>query len=297
MEKRKRLRAECIACLLKKYMDKLPSDIPADAALAYTQRLCGIMAEADPCLSAPEVVEQINALRRSLLGGVEGFAEAKVFFNGLICDLEPQLTERIRRAADPFLLSLRLAMLGNYIDFAAMDFVDEKRLLAMLDEADTLTADLSEAETLRAELGKARRLVYLTDNCGEIGLDKLFIRTIQEQFPALQIHAVVRGAPVLNDATLKDAQQVGLDRVVPVIDNGTAVAGTCPERISPEARRLVDEADVIISKGQGNFETLQYCGKNVYYLFLCKCRLFAERLGVPLFTGMLLNDRRMGMEK
>ncbi|MBQ9860011.1 MAG: DUF89 family protein [Clostridia bacterium] len=298
MEKQqKRLRAECVACLLKKYMDKVPADTAADTALAYTQQLCGLMAEASPYLSAPEVVEQITALRRSLFGGVEDFGEAKVFFNRLICDLEPQLTERIRQAADPFLLALRLAMLGNYIDFAAMDTVDEKRLLEMLEEADSLSADLSEAETLRQELDKARRLVYLTDNCGEIGLDKLFILTLQQLFPSLQIDAIVRGAPVLNDATMADARQVGLDRVVRVIDNGTAVAGTSLARISPEARRLVEEADVIISKGQGNFETLLYCGKNVYYLFLCKCRLFADRLGVPLFTGMLLNDRRIGEQK
>ena len=292
-ESNTKLQAECISCLLKKYLDRIPQDASSETALAYTQRLCRVLAEASPAMSAPEVVERINALRRETFGGVEDFGEAKVFFNNLILGLEPHLLDTIRRSSDPVGLALRYAMLGNYIDFAAMDTVDENRLLRMLEEAEQLAFDDGEAANLWNELSAAKRLVYLTDNCGEIGLDKLFILTLQAAFPALRIDAIVRGAPVLNDATMADARQVGLDAVVPVTDNGTAVAGTCLARLSPEAKALVDAADVIISKGQGNFETLRHCGLNVYYLFLCKCRFFADRLGVPLFTGMLLNDRRM----
>jgi uncharacterized protein with ATP-grasp and redox domains len=107
----------------------------------------------------------------------------------------------------------------------------------------------------------------------------------------------VRGAPVLNDATLEDARQVGLFDVANVVDNGTDIAGTCIKKLSDEIRELVEKSDVIISKGQGNFETLHGCGLNVYYLFLCKCSLFSEKFNVPKLTGMFLNDRRLERTK
>ena len=108
------------------------------------------------------------------------------------------------------------------------------------------------------------------------------------------MEAIVRGAPVHNDATLEDARQVGLDRLVPVYHNGTDIAGTCLHRIAAEVKEKLEGADVILAKGQGNFETLRYCRKNVYYVFMCKCEMFARRFDVPLYSGMLVNDRRIG---
>ena len=94
-----------------------------------------------------------------------------------------------------------------------------------------------------------------------------------------------------NDATREDAAAVSIP--FPVIDNGNRIPGTQIDQLSPEAKQALEEADVIIAKGQGNFETLYFCGLNVYYLFMCKCDLFANRFQVPRFTGMLLNDRKM----
>ena len=148
-------------------------------------------------------------------------------------------------------------------------------------------------QALMADLQKGHSVVYLLDNCGEIVMDKLLIRAIQKAFPALQITAIVRGLPVSNDATVEDAIQVGLTEVVSVIGNGNGLAGTSLEHLSPEARKAVDEADVILSKGQGNFETLNGCGLNVYYIFMCKCDMFARRFQVPRFSGILVNDHHL----
>ena len=98
---------------------------------------------------------------------------------------------------------------------------------------------------------------------------------------------------MLNDATVEDAKQIELDKLVPIVDNGSAIAGTCLDKISSQSRSIIDQADVIISKGQANFETLSYCGKNVYYIFLCKCEMFADRFKVPLYSGMFVNDLRL----
>ena len=95
---------------------------------------------------------------------------------------------------------------------------------------------------------------------------------------------------MLNDCTIEDAKQIGLDKLVNVYGNGTAVAGTVLEKISPDTKAIIDNADLVISKGQGNFETLHHCGKNIYYLFLCKCEMFAKRFNVQKFTGIFIND-------
>ena len=137
----------------------------------------------------------------------------------------------------------------------------------------------------------AKRLVYISDNCGEIVMDKILLGILKENYPRLQMTVIVRGKPVLNDATMEDAIQIGLDREMAVIGNGTDVAGTCLEELSEQARTAIEEADVIFAKGQGNFETLQKCGKNIYYIFMCKCDMFAKRFNVPKYTGVLINDK------
>ena len=108
-------------------------------------------------------------------------------------------------------------------------------------------------------------------------------------YPA--ITQISGGKPVLNDATMEDAVQVGLDKAAQVIGNGTDVAGTCLEELSEQALDVINTADVMIAKGQGNFETLQKCGKNIYYIFMCKCDMFAKRFNVPKYTGVLINDK------
>ena len=104
--------------------------------------------------------------------------------------------------------------------------------------------------------------------------------------------SVVRDHPVLNDATMDDVHQVGLDQLdgIRVMGNGDRLAGTDIDRISPEAKEALLTADLILAKGQGNYETLQGCGLPVYYAFLCKCRFFADRFGVPTYTGMLVRE-------
>lgn len=288
-----RLRSRCVACLANKYTNKIPDDTPEEVCLAYLQGLYRLLAEAHPTLSAPEVVEDITRLRQTLFGGVEDYTEIKPRFNALMLAQEGRLREDIRSAADPLARAVQYAMAGNYIDFGAMEEISHEAVVAQLAQAADMPLLEEEYRRLRQDLTAARRLVYLTDNCGEVVTDKLLLATILEQYPAIQAQFVVRGAPVLNDATMEDARQVGLEQVAPVSHNGTGIAGTALSRISPEARQLLDEADVILAKGQGNFETMRYCGRNVYYLFLCKCRMFAEEFAVPLYSGMLVNDRRL----
>lgn len=288
-----RLNSECIKCLLNKYLNKIPADPDEAAKVKYFQSILKIISEADFSVSAPEIVAEVSKLQRELFGKQEDYTELKKYYNSYMDGLGKELTENLQRSNDKLRLAACYSMLGNYIDFGAMDSVDENKLKKMIEEAYEIKFDEVEFSNLKSDLASAKKLVFLTDNCGEIALDKLFMKEILEEYPQIDLQIIVRGFPVLNDATMEDALQIGLDKIAQVTPNGSDVAGTCLERISEEAKNLIDSADLIIAKGQGNFETLRYCEKNVYYMFLCKCQLFADRCNVPRFTPMLLNDLRM----
>ncbi len=291
----------CVSCLVKKQIDRYPVDAPREQVLTYLRRLGEMMASLPDRTCGPEIMERMTRIRYEVFGeaarAVDGdFAAIKRHFNAMMLELATVegLSERLRVAPDPLRAALGYAMLGNYIDFGAMDAVDEGKLRALFDEADDpVPSDTPVFVELAAELNTARRMVLLTDNCGEIVMDRLLVELLRERYPHLAITVLVRGEPVLNDATMEDACEVGLDHIpgVRVMGNGDGLAGTALGRISPEAQAALTEADLILAKGQGNYETLQGCGLNIYYAFLCKCKLFADRFSVPPYTGMLVRER------
>lgn len=288
-----RLNSKCIGCLLGKHLNNYPKTASDSEQLEYTQKLLNILANAEKEKSAPEILFLINNLQKDMFWVADDFTNEKKYFNSLMLSLEEEINRYIKSSKKPLKTALNLALLGNYIDFGAMDTVDEEKLKSSLKNAENLAYPDREFENLEKDLKNAKNLVYLTDNCGEILLDKLFINTIKEIFQDINVTVIVKGAPVLNDATMDDALQVGMESVATVIDNGSAIAGTCLSDISKTAIEYINNADLIISKGQANFETLRYSKKNIYYVFMCKCAMFAERFGVERMSGMLLNDLRM----
>ena len=198
---------------------------------------------------------------------------------------------RIEKAGDPVYAALQFAVLGNYLDFAALQGqVSFDKLDEMLDKALEMPLDPGVVARFRAELESGRKLLYLTDNAGEIGFDRVLGEILQKHYPHLQITFCVRGGPAHNDATREDASAVGVP--FPVIDNGNTVPGTKLELLGADARQAMSEADVILSKGQGNVETLLGCGYNIYYLFLVKCSRFIQLFDKEKLTPMLLQERK-----
>lgn len=287
-----RLNSQCVACLLNKHLKNIPNAFSSQKKLEYVQGILKIIGNADASVSAPEIVAEINKFKESF-GEVTDFAKIKSFYNVLLLNLEKEIEANIENADNPLELAIKYAMAGNYIDFGVMESVDEQILKETLEQSNEIIINKEEFENFKAEIINAKSIVYLTDNCGEIVLDKLLIKQILRLNSNIKITVIVRGEPVLNDCTIDDARQVGLDKLVTVIGNGTAIAGTVLEKISTEAKSLIDNADLVISKGQGNFETLHHCEKNIYYLFLCKCEMFAQRFGVEKFTGIFINDSNL----
>lgn len=286
-----RWNSHCTQCLLKQHLTNYPDTATEEERLTYIRRLFSILTEIAPGESSPVVVNRILTLQKEMFDQFVDYTDIKKHFNQLMLEQEDWIYADISSATDPIRRALQYVMKGNYIDFGVLSDVNSEKLMELLSQAKDQTIDEQIFEELMQDLTSAKNMVLLTDNCGEIVLDKLLIRTIMSQFPDLLIHVIVRGGHALNDATMEDACQVGLPDLVKVIGNGTCLQGTYLPDISKEARDLLEQADVILSKGQGNFESLQYCGLNIYYLFLCKCDLFTKRFHTHLYNGILTNDR------
>ena len=244
-------------------------------------------------VSAPVLMSQLLSAMQEVIGTTDFYKEAKEKYNCLLLEKEDILWNKIQSSKDPFVAGMQLAITGNYIDFGALEDVNTEKLNELLKNSDQIKLDTEEISHLQNELQGSETLVYVMDNAGEIVLDKLFIRMIKELYPDLNIYAMVREVPVLNDATKEDAVFIGLEQYTKVVSNGCEVPGTPMEYISKEARELIHQADLCIAKGQGNFETMRDCGENIFYLFLCKCDMFVKKIRVERFSPMLTNEKRM----
>jgi len=224
--------------------------------------------------------------------GISGdrYAEEKEFSNRFAMDRLDQIRTMAETAEDPVYAGLQLSILGNYLDFCALHGeVSFEKLDELLSMAQTYDLDREVYGKLCRDLEAGKKLLYLTDNAGEIAFDRIFAEQIARRYPHLQITFCVRGGFALNDATRADAEAVGVP--FPVIDNGVSMGGTPLEALSEEAKHAMDTADVIISKGMGNAETLLDCGYNIYYAFLVKCIRFEQRFQKPRMTPMLVRER------
>lgn len=249
------------------------------------------------CINAPEGVSspwfgpQIADLLHDMYGlDYDRFRQEKLDSNHFVLERLPMIRKRVTESKDPVLAGLQFAILGNYLDFSALQGqVSFEKLEEMLDKALEMELDDQVYAYFCRDLRRGGKLVYLTDNAGEIGFDRVLAEAIAAAYPDISITFCVRGAIAQNDATREDAAAVGIS--FPVIDNGNRVAGTQLDMLSEEAAAALSGADVILAKGMANAETMLGCGYNVYYAFLVKCQRFVTRFGKPMFTPMLVKER------
>ena len=283
----------CVSCLIAKQEKRIRQYSDENKKSEYMHQLLEILYKYGQSESAPWIAEQIDQLYENFWGSAEDYTPLKRKYNTLLLDKESEIEQRIRESDDSIKTCIKYVCAANYIDFSAVENVDEQTCEKLLDKAERELIQEEEYLNFRNDLEKAKKLVYLTDNCGEIVLDKLFIRFLKERYPHLKITAIVRGKNVINDATLEDAEEVGLTDVVLCIGNGNGAPGTVFKRLSEESKKVLLEADLIISKGQGNFESLFGEGINPYYLFLCKCELFVNRFGLQQYGSIFMKEERI----
>jgi len=283
--------SRCLLCHFQKNVKTAQGMGTEEQATEFAFSLMEIYRTAPRNVGATWYGPQVEALF-SRIYGVEGdrYREEKEFSNTFVMERMDRIREIVRSTADPVFAGLQFAILGNYIDFSALfGEVSFEKLDSMLADALQMELDREAYASLCRDLEQGKKLLYLTDNAGEIGFDRICAEEIQRKYPHLEITFCVRGGPTLNDATREDAKAVGIP--FRVIDNGNLVAGTQLELLGDEARNAMDTADVILAKGQANAETLLDSGYNIYYAFLIKCVRFIERYRLPKLTPMLVRER------
>jgi uncharacterized protein with ATP-grasp and redox domains len=229
--------------------------------------------------SPAEMSSPAYFMLHEMTGVDDPFEQVKKRQNEIALSLYGRMKQMVRESPSPLRAAARLAVIGNAIDCGVgigTDIVPEiKKGL----EQDLAVDDFA---AFAALLRHARTLLYVCDNAGEILFDRIFVEEMRAACPTLQVVAAVKPKAILNDAMAEDARAVGLDAVATIITTGSEYIGAPLDRISPEMRRLVEGADIIISKGQGNFETLDTNSPKTFFLLKAKCELVAEELGVPL---------------
>ena len=278
-----RISMDCVPCFVGQALDavRLVAD-SQEKEVALLRQVLAELAKIDLNRTPPEMGQQIHRLVRQVAGG-DPYIEMKRFCNELAAKALPEAERLVAQAADPFEMAVRFAMAGNNIDAGVRKAVDEDLLHEAVVAASHAELDHGAVEAFRRAVADAREILYLGDNCGEIYFDKLLLR----QMPLEKVTYVVRGGPIINDATQADAEAAGITEMVPVIDNGSDVPGTCLSDCSEAFLRRFHGADLIVAKGQGNFETLSEAPHAIYFLLRAKCPVIAKHIGCPIGTFII----------
>ena len=286
------LDSACLECHLKRNLELVRPLGTEEQTMAFARDMMRMYLSAPEGVAAPWFTPHVSELLQKHYGLEEDrFKQEKKDSNAFVLERMDLLRQRVEAAEDPFLAGLQCAILGNYLDFSALrGQVSFDKLDEMLDKAMEMELDGEVLSQLRGELETGKKLLYLTDNAGEIGFDRIFAEQIAKIYPHLEITFCVRGGIAQNDATREDAAAVGIP--FPVIDNGNKVPGTQIDMMSQESFAALEAADVILAKGMANFETMHGCGYNVYYAFLVKCHRFVERFQKPMFAPVLVKERQ-----
>lgn len=281
----------CIQCYLRRNAELVRPLGNEAKTTEFLKKIMQMYIDAPAGVPSPWFGPQVADLLHQMYGlELDRFRQEKLDSNRFVLERLDDIRRRVAAAQDPVLAGLQFAILGNYLDFSALQGnVSYEKLDEMLSGAKDIDVTGATFDALCQDLETAERLLYLTDNAGEIGFDRVLAETLKKRYPQLEITFCVRGSVTQNDATREDAAAVGLP--FPVIDNGNRVAGTQLELLSQEAKTALEQADVILAKGMGNTETMLGCGYNVYYAFLVKCPRFVQLFQRPLFTPMLIRDR------
>jgi len=282
----------CLQCYLKRNLEIVRPLGTEEQAMAFAKRLMQLYIDAPEGVSSPWFSPAVADLLHEMYGlPIDRFRQEKIDSNRFVLERLDQIRQKVESAPDPVFAGLQFAILGNYLDFGALQGqVSFEKLDDMLDKGLEMELDRDVYAALCRDLQQGRRLLYLTDNAGEIGFDRVFAEVIAKKYPHLSITFCVRGDVAYNDATREDAAAVGIP--FPVIDNGNRVAGTQLDQLSPEAEEALKAADVVIAKGMANTETMYGCGYPVYYAFLIKCQRFVTKFGHPMFTPMLVKEQK-----
>lgn len=230
-------------------------------------------------ITSPQFSEKLYEVVVEVSGEADPYRALRREQNHLVMDRIDVFRERIRRSPDPLLTAGYYALLGNIIDYGGVRIFDTDEIFKQSGEIDITVNHYPE---FRKRLQGAERLLVLADNAGEAVFDRLFIEEMKRFRPRLEVYYGVRSKPAINDVIMEDAEYIGIPEVAHVLETGSTCAGTLVGSGTEAFRDIYYGSDIIISKGQGNFETLESEPEDILFIFKVKCDIVARYINLPL---------------
>ena len=282
-----RIKEQCLPCLINQVI-KTANMTGAENRDELYRKVFALLAETDfESKTNPEVIGGCYRFLKEQLGCDDPYRETKQRYNELFLRKTAELEPTITTLED----AVKYAIVANIIDFNPIHGDVDSDIDHFFSRIGELELTINHTDTLAADIGAAKQLLYIGDNCGEICFDKLLIHRIKTINPNCKVYFAVRGEAVVNDNTVEDAEFVGMNEVAEIISNGDCSLGTVLERTSHEFREVYSNSDVVIAKGQANYESLSAEDKGIYFLLMTKCAVIAEDVGVPEKSLICLKNR------
>lgn len=275
---------DCYTCAMRQAVSagRLVSDDESFVDLCVREA-SAILAGDKRGMTPPAVGELIYHKIGELSGNHDPFKEKKARQNEAAKGLLPWLRETVGAASDPLFMAVRIAIAGNVVDPGAHEVFD---LESTVVEAVASDSGLDTYPLFKRKVAGAESILLLADNCGEIVFDRVLLETISESSDARLIVAV-RDVPIINDVTMKEAVDLGLPDICEVISSGSRMPGTFLPRTTRDFQKLFRECDLVISKGQGNWETLEDCRRDIFFMFQVKCKVVSMMTGCDVGQPIL----------
>ncbi len=271
---------DCYPCFLRQALEAARmAGADERQQKAVLDRVLDVLGQIEPSSTPPEIGDQVHRIVRQEVSNSDPYRAAKESSTHQALALYTRLKSLLAEANDPLEVGVRLSIAGNIIDLAAFGEYD---LWGTVERVLAQPFAINDGVALREALSGAGQVLYLADNAGETVFDRVLIEALD-----MPVIYAVKGGPILNDATRDDALAAGVDRVAEVTSTGSDAPGTILDRCSEEFRRLYDEAELIIAKGQANYETLSEESTKVFFLLQTKCPVIARDVGVPVGSIVL----------
>ena len=286
-----RIYLDCFPCFVRQALDaaRFATD-DEEIHTTVVQSVLRLAAQTDTHNPPPVIGQQIHRLIRQITGKEDPYREQKRRSNELALRLYSEMKQDVEEAPNTLEAAVRLAIAGNILDFGVNSSLEYTHAEKVIGAALDAEFDCKELSDFVDCVEQANDILYLGDNAGEIVFDRVLI----EKLPRAKITFVVKGSPVLNDATMEDAEVAGLTDLVDVITNGSDGPGTILETCSPQFRERFDRADLIVAKGQGNYESLSDVDKHVFFILKAKCPVIARDLDCEIGEMILRQNKSFG---
>ena len=283
---------ECLPCLVNQIVKVAKMTNASNTDKLY-QNVFHYLSEMDFHQTNPEIIGATFRLLKEHIGNDDPYKQLRHYYNQLFLKELSSFEQKIDSSHNPFIEAMKYAIIGNIIDFNPMHNQNIEDIMQWFEKINKYQFTIDDSEQCIYDLKQAKTLLYLGDNCGEICLDLLFIKKIKELNPQLHIYFGVRGSAVVNDSIEEDAYLIGMNQYADIISNGDDSLGTILPRTSLEFQQIYHQSDVVICKGQANYESLSEDVKqSIYFLLMVKCDVIARDIGVKQKSLVCLKGRQ-----